>query len=720
MSAGPSPERAREDHAAPSPLEAEFDAIEAAIQAGLDADGRLESGVPEDAASDDDLAFITMSGLARPGDIEETEAGNAAEDEAPGTPAGEDPEAPLSFYEPGVADVDPEMGPGRYEDNRPLPLESAGRESRSAAAFKELIAELRADAADDAEEPAEAMPPPTAGAMETPPESPRDMETVPEPEPEPPAPALDEEAPHAEEAAPEAPYNATFSADDEGQPLIDSADAFGETADASGGTPQRGMNPISRRLAEAEQLLHALEQQPRSTPAPEETPPAPEPEPAPEAVEVPFQPAGLGPLPEAEAVPDTLDDARAPKAAAPGKSEAQSPAPPPAVEPPAEAAPTEAATAPPETPRQSAPPANNPPAEAAPTPEEGGDAHPVWLPASEPPLQDVDEEAEEAALHRDHMVFSRRRYRRSRKRLLRLAALALIPVLGFAGGYVYLRPLLKPVLRPEAIETIAHRHFAGGAYAEAAEAFGRYAERLAAGQERAAALFLAGVSAQLALDGAEDQDALQRLGAEARERYAAFLREYPGHDRAARARTLSGILAYRIGDTAEAIETLRDPMQQLNDPAAALPVTRVLARAYARDGDHENAVSMYLQAASMPRNYTPEVDYFELGGLFERWANQADDPAERVAHQERAVQYWTDAMRVPGVDPVLRERIRVQRDWLEGQISAAPPAPAVAEPADGSPAEPDPADDGLPPAGAPLEWEPDPVQEFRLFSDDPL
>jgi len=74
------------------------------LQDELVEDARLSDGVPDDQRADD-LDFIQMSGLARPG--AEPEPSFSSESEADA-----DASRPVSFFEKGVADVDPEMTPG--------------------------------------------------------------------------------------------------------------------------------------------------------------------------------------------------------------------------------------------------------------------------------------------------------------------------------------------------------------------------------------------------------------------------------------------------------------------------------------------------------------------------------------------------------------------------------------------------------------------------------
>ncbi len=83
----------------------QVEGIEGALSSELSDDERLQSGAPE--TVQDDVDFIQMSGLAH---AEQEKEGKEAE-EPPVAEEDDDPDAPVSFYEKGVKDVDESLSP---------------------------------------------------------------------------------------------------------------------------------------------------------------------------------------------------------------------------------------------------------------------------------------------------------------------------------------------------------------------------------------------------------------------------------------------------------------------------------------------------------------------------------------------------------------------------------------------------------------------------------
>ncbi len=118
--------------------------LEDALFDNLEPDTRFQNGVST-ASPGDELDFINMTGLTpvrRVGDDERPSANDAAMD----------PEAPVSFFEEGVGDVDSRMAPNdmnivSMDDDELVPsVSTTGEtESKTVAGLKEIIADLSGD-----------------------------------------------------------------------------------------------------------------------------------------------------------------------------------------------------------------------------------------------------------------------------------------------------------------------------------------------------------------------------------------------------------------------------------------------------------------------------------------------------------------------------------------------------------------------------------------------
>lgn len=185
-------------------------------------------------------------------------------------------------------------------------------------------------------------------------------------------------------------------------------------------------------------------------------------------------------------------------------------------------------------------------------------------------------------------------------------------------------------------------------------------------------LFQAAVAMQL--EPAPDEQAAHDRDRRALAQFELFVREHPGHAKTPRARVLMGILEYRLGDHAQAVQTLSPFLESGHaglDPEARTPALRTLARSHARLGHFSDAAEAYRAAVASPLNTTPETDYEELGGLMLEWASTADPGADKELLQQAAADYWSLAIAVPGIDPLERARIRQQRDALLEELRAA-------------------------------------------------
>jgi tetratricopeptide (TPR) repeat protein len=186
-----------------------FEEYDEQIQEGLQADPRLDSGVPFSERSSD-LDFIQMSGLTAPPRVDRTPP--VVKDTEPSNDL--DPNQPISFFEEGVADVDSSMAPAPDDAQpgyQPEPDNRAAMEK-----LRDMIAELTKDEAGPAAS-SELAPPTDAAAHELT----RDTEKA---RPEPPV-DIPPSRPEPERITPSPPEASTANAEPfELTPLADAAD----------------------------------------------------------------------------------------------------------------------------------------------------------------------------------------------------------------------------------------------------------------------------------------------------------------------------------------------------------------------------------------------------------------------------------------------------------------------------------------------------------------
>lgn len=630
-----------------------LEAIEGSLLAQLTDEQRYGSGVPgQDRSSD--LEFIQMTGLTRPFTVS-----------APPRPAAQDVEPPfhdldarkpLDFFEQGVADVDHLAGPPGLEPDRSARVPAVPQRSRteppvaaggskSADALKELIADLTRTETDEVPDAAlipEVVEPPepmyearlstfAAGAAPESEYSPPSSEvpvwesavaggklgvTSQEPsahyeEPVTLESLLDEAAALPADTPVETLRNddslsfmATTDSVDE-PPIERRQDTFGYSAKES------ALSAPERRLAEAEELLQALDRQPRDIP------------------DVP----------------------------------------------------------PPRTPAQS---------HATPGPQED--------------LEQADEYPDIMRAHKSQ----RRVYRRSRRHILRKVLAGVCVLMGCAGVYYAYTKYVAPItVSADALYAEAGSLMQQGRYEEAAQEWRLFTQRFPTHGDRAEAQFQAAFAYFLAQPAGDDE--ARDYARRAMALFEEFMKDNPGHRKAVRAECMIGVLHYRLQQHERAITQLRplcEPARRGEDPEAILPAMRTLARAYSRTGDYVAAEEMYEAAASLEKNYTPEVDYYELGSLYIERARIAADASEKRQLQGKAVAYWDNALRAPGIDPQERERIRTLRAAIVEQMGAPSAAPAPEAPA------PVPAEEQTPepvtePAASGAVQEPSPSEEAQ-------
>jgi tetratricopeptide (TPR) repeat protein len=309
------------------------------------------------------------------------------------------------------------------------------------------------------------------------------------------------------------------------------------------------------------------------------------------------------------------------------------------------------------------------------------------------------------------------------RRLARYSVAAAVLLLLAGTAYFSYKLLLRPaMISPGELRASAESLFKEGNYMDAYRAFAQYAKRYPDDPYKPEAQFNAAFSLELAAPASRDAgraDREQALGL-----FQAFVKENPSHKKRPRAEAIMGVLQYDLGNYGEVVRLLRDSTRQVDDPEAALPMLRRLAWAYRMEGDFDQAESTFLQAAVLPKNYSPDVDYYDLGDMARKRAELAQSPPDKAKFQKDAVDYWTMAIRVPGIDPVKRDEIEKQLEWLETETgvkpdqaaldfdteAAAVPAAAEPTPDNALPAKAEPPSESTP-APALKEWEPDPAVE---------
>ncbi len=637
--------------------ENEFDRIEKQLGEGLGDDPRLSSGVPQEQLGSD-IEFIQMSGLVRPS-IPPAEA-------LPPAPDDLDSSRPVSFFEKGVADVDADMVPGSVEDRsvahqeiRPV---TQGQTAMSH--LRDIIADLTKDTTPAAHDP-ELM-----ARLDTP----------------------DEESPADEvesiDTEPGVSLEDVFSEIGSAHPMQSEVET-----DAQPETPAEPAAPLAPITRAAEYF-----------------PPAPEP-----PREIPQQAAAsVAPPPPVQQEPPVPEPVRYEepiRAPEPEPARAAAPAPAPQIEPvrPIRVAPV--------LPGHSAELAEAErildelePAPASSRFEEEPEKYAEFDTRSL--AAEADEIPDEAL---DYKQLGKRRHRSTNKNdikasLARLAAsLLVVSALAVAtyAGYLWIQ---QRMASPDQLFRQATRLVQAGDYAAASHMFEDFASLHPDHPLRPEAQFNAAFTMQMQqADGADDA---QEIRGQALRLFEQYRKENPTHAKVARAETLMGRLNYESGRFNEAIELLRNPELRLRDPASAVPALRTLARASAKMGDAEAARSYYLQAVGVQGNHSPDVEYQELGVLYQTRADQADDLDKRIELQQLAIESWTHALEVPGIDPASKQTIRSQLDVLRERLQSEPgmapameslndipkdasaqnnpalDAPAVSEPAAPSGAEP--------------------------------
>jgi len=275
----------------------------------------------------------------------------------------------------------------------------------------------------------------------------------------------------------------------------------------------------------------------------------------------------------------------------------------------------------------------------------------------------------------DFKKHSKRRHRSPRKfvalkSLGRLAAgLLIVGAIAAATytGYLWIQLRMSA---PQQLYNQAAKLVAQGEYEKASEAYEKFASLHPQSPLRPEAQFAAAFVMQL--QRPENSDDRQRVAGQSLRLFEQFRQDNPTHPKLSRAETLMGRLNFESERYQEAIELLRNPELRLRDPASAVPALRILARSSAKLGDAEAARSYYLQSAGVQDNYSPDVDYAELGALYQSLADRSEDIDKRIRLQQLAIESWSHALEVPGIDPSSKQSIRSQLDVLRERLQSEP------------------------------------------------
>lgn len=297
---------------------------------------------------------------------------------------------------------------------------------------------------------------------------------------------------------------------------------------------------------------------------------------------------------------------------------------------------------------------------------------------------------------------SRRHSRVARKSKKIVKAVFFLILFGGLAATLWTFIIGPMMLQDEDLTVRAEREMSQQNYSAASLTYLQLASRMAPGERgRSDAEFRAAHA--LTLGPAASWDETRQRYERALTLFKKFSEDYPQHPKRTRALSIIGRLHYELKDFEQAIAVLRDQVKPADDPAASLSMLRYLARSYSMTGSYDQAETSYLQSATLPGNYSAELDYLELGDLFRRRAEAARDGAEQENLKEMAMSYWRRAMQVPGIAPGDRSNLEERLQWLSfseqsgasaTEGTAAPgtdiPAPeAAAAPALVAPVEPE-------------------------------
>ena len=260
--------------------------------------------------------------------------------------------------------------------------------------------------------------------------------------------------------------------------------------------------------------------------------------------------------------------------------------------------------------------------------------------------------------------------RRLRRGFLYLSIALLLLVSGLTTYKILEQTQILPklgVIPPEKLYEKGLKLEKRGEYQEAVNAYIGFAEYTSIeNPNRSEALLAAARIAQRSQSDSSYMNLEKSL-----ELLSKFMGDYPNHEKVVRAANLMGIINFRLGRYEEAITILRNPKLRIDDPTGALPALRTLAKCYGELGEIDAAKSNYLQAASIPGNYSSDFDYDELATLYHNISQKAE-PEHRKKYHDEAIKLWGLAVKVPGIDPTQRNsywRKRQKLIMFRSQIS---------------------------------------------------
>ena len=418
-------------------------------------------------------------------------------------------------------------------------------------------------------------------------------------------------------------------------------------------------------LEEAEQLLQALESQPREIPAPGKEPPA---SPMPPTIAAAASREEFMSATEARASAETVVSSSMPTIT-----------------------PTHAAQQQPQTILGAS--GNNLHRETI-APHAGRYDYPLAIdqdPSKTDDLKDEDLEERDASVYTKPMPGKHTRRSKGKnstshtwRRLIRnVAKVTVVAVV--VGGLLFASKFYHRQTQPssQAFE-LARQIKDQGNFKNASDAFKQFAQSHPDDPLKAEAEFQAAYCMQQAALLTTPFDEQQALKTAALDLYKQFVTDNPAHEKMTRAKVILGLLAVDLGRYQEGIELLQTPDLLLADPDAALPALRALATARLKVGNRDAAASAYLQAITLSRNYTPEADLDALATIYSDQANEAKTEEDRKRLLKQAVDRLNEAFRLPTVDPGVRNTFQTKRDYIlkelgepipenEGKTIATPP-----------------------------------------------
>jgi tetratricopeptide (TPR) repeat protein len=249
----------------------------------------------------------------------------------------------------------------------------------------------------------------------------------------------------------------------------------------------------------------------------------------------------------------------------------------------------------------------------------------------------------------------------------------MIGSIGFA--YFTLRQYVQRSLTPQELYSEGLALLNEGSYRKAASHFADFTRSYPSDQRRGDAEFMAAYALQLS--PATRRSETVQIYNEALVKFESFIASNPTHGKAARARTIAGILHYKLDNYEEAIQILSDPELRLADSAGFIPGLRTLARAYAANYDIENAELTFMKVARLKDNISPANDYIELAALYANLTRNTIEDATRADYLKKSIELWDLAIRVPTLLSAKKRTLIATRDAALGELAELDPAMVV-------------------------------------------